>query len=912
MNPPLILPVRSIRTRLLAGMLIVATQLVQPLQAGPPRVYAWGDNTDSQTNLPVTLTNVMRIAAGYYHGLGLHSNGTVTSWGHNLHGQTNNQPTLTNVMAIAGGGYHSLALRSNGIVYGWGLNTQNQRTVPASLSGVKAISAGNAHSMALVSNGMVVVWGSTSSGKTNVPAGLTNVVTISAGDDHCLALRNDGTVVGWGNDDSDQASVPANITNIMAIVAGYHHNLAVRSNGTVAAWGVNVYGETVVPPGLSNVVAVAAGYFHSAALRSDGTVLAWGQDFSGVTNVPVGLNGVTAIAGGWEFSLALSTTLLCPPGFPDAFECRQVLAGGSVTNVISNLGATRESDEPLHGGVPTTNSLWYSWTAPGSGSVVIEATGGSDFATPILAVYTGTSLATLSNVAFNFAPFSGSGSPLNKARVAFTAVSNQTYQIAVDGKPTSSFDSEGVLTFKLTLTPPPANDLFANAAAIAGVFLEITNATFRGASRESGEPTHGTNFAQTVWWTWTAPANLGVSAIPARLSADAVSHAPAIGVYTGNTVAALTPVMASQSADGMSRTATFLAVPGTAYHFALAGLQNDVEAVLTLVGNFRFRFNTRALALTINNVNGVLNSTQAVQFTATASVTNLGAATSGPLRVRVTSIPGISMRGLNVVPITESPAVLGDWPATALAPGQFTNLAIAGTAPPHSETPPGTSSALGYGVHAELQELSGTNWITVDETLVGYGDWPDLAGLPGPGGGVIRLDPGFIGLSAFNPLASVRVLGPATAFEAQPAFYFGRATYANNTQVNFTNTIWLATLPRITNGLFTPGIVSSNRTVTLTAQFSNSGFLYSASTNILVFNLPAALLKEPKTIGGDFIVRIEGVSNRSHVVEAATNLASPQVWLTLRTNTIDATGRWNFTNSLNLIPQRFFRVREVE
>lgn len=598
----------------------------------------------------------------------------------------------------------------------------------------------------------------------------------------------------------------------------------------------------------------------------------------------------------------------------DNFACREMLAGSNLTNLISNVGTTRESNEPLHGGSTASNSIWYSWTAPAAGSVVIVANTDFEFASPLLAVYTGNSLATLTNVAYNFAPFDGNGSPLNRARVAFTAISNQTYQIAVDGAPAGFSDTTGALTLTLILTPPPANDHFANATAITSLFYEITNATFRGASRETGEPTHGSNYAQTVWWTWTAPTNLGVSTIPVRLSADAVSHPPALSAYTGTSVPALTPVAGLVSvADGMSRTATFTAVAGVNYHFAVAGLQNDVESVLPLVGDFRFRFNTRALGLTINNViSNSLSSTQAVNFTATASITNLGSAPSAALRVRLTAVPGISMRGPDVLFIDVPSEVLTNYPTAGLAPGQFTNFPIAGTAPPPSEFPPGTRDAEGFGVHAELQELTGTNWITVDDALVLYGNWPELAGLPGPGGGVIRLDPAFIGGSAFNPLQSVTVIGPPTAIEGTPVAYLGRAVYFNGVQLDFTNTVWLATLPFITNGWFKPGIISSNTTTTLTAQFSNSGFLYSASTNVLVTNLPSPLLSQPALVGGNFVAQIQGVSNRIHVVEAATNLSPPQVWLPVGTNTLGAAGLWSFTNNVSSQPHRFYRAREVE
>lgn len=898
---------------LLVSALALPLSGISNASAGQPRIIGWGDNFYGQTNAPAILSNVAAIAAGYYHGLALRSNGTVVAWGDNSSGQTNNQPSLTNIMAIDGGAYHSLALRSNGTVYAWGLNNFGQATVPAGLVNVAAISAGGNHSMALRSNGTIVVWGNNSSTQTNVPPAATNIVAISAGDGHCLALRANGTVVGWGDDNSGQSTVPGSVTGIKAIAAGYHHNLAVRSNGTVAAWGVNVYGETTVPPGLSNVIAVAAGYFHSAALKNDGTVIAWGQEFSGVTNVPVGLNSVTSLAAGWEFDLALSFSGLCPPGFPDNFECRQLLTGSSISNVISNLGATREPGEPVHAGISSSNSIWYSWTAPASGGVVIEAAAGFDFASPLLAVYTGANLAALTNVAFNFAPFSGSGSPLNKARVVFTAVAGQTYQFTVDGAPTAFFENQGTVTLTLTLTPPPTNDQFQNAEVIPGIYYEKTNGTFVGANREASEPTHGTSYAQTLWWNWTAPTNLNVSAIPLRLTADAVSFPPAFGVYTGATVAALTPVTTAQLADGMTQTATFSALPGTTYRIALAGFQNDTNTIIPLFGNFRFRLNTRALALNIQNLSSAPTPTQALTFTATARVENFGSATSNPLRVRTTAVPGISMRGGFISSIENTNIAQSTWLLPPLAPTQSTNLSIAGIAPAPTEVQAGTSSAEGYGVYAELQEQTGTNWATLDQALVLYGNWPVLNGLPGPGGGVIRLDPGYIGTSAFDPLASVTVVGSPSVIEGNSASYYGQARYSSGLLFNFTNTTWLATrFNMTTNGVFRPGIINSNTPVTLTAKFSSSGFIYDAPTNVTVINLPSPTLKQPKRAGSNFTFQIEGVSNRVHVVEATTNLSPPQVWLPLATNTLGATGLLNFTNAPGTVPQRFYRAREVE
>ncbi len=603
--------------------------------------------------------------------------------------------------------------------------------------------------------------------------------------------------------------------------------------------------------------------------------------------------------------------LNCPNN--DGFACRQIITGSNISIPISNLGATREPGEPLHGGISCSNSLWYSWTAPASGGVVVEATGGFDFASPILAVYTGSNLASLTNVAFNFAPFSGSGSPLSKARAVFTAVQGQVYQIVVDGVPTEFFESQGDLAFTLTFSPPPANDLFQNATLITGIFYEKTNGTFIGANREASEPAHGTSYAQTLWWNWTAPTNLNVSAIPIRLTADAVSFPPFFGVYTGGTVGALTPVTISQSADGMTQTATFSAIPGTAYRIALAGFQNDTNTILPLFGNVRFRLNTRALALSIQNLSSTTPPPPALTFTATARVENLGSAPSRPMRVRTTAVPGISMRGGFISGIENTNIAQGNWLLPSLAPGQNTNLPIAGITPAPTEVQPGISSAEGYGVYAELQEQTdASSWATIDQALVLYGTWPNLNGLPGPGGGVIRLDPDYLGLSSFNPLQSVIAVGPATVTEGMSGNYWGKAIFNDATIVNFTNTAWTASRFTIaTNGLFTSGNVTSNSVVTLSAPYSSQGLVHNATTNVTVINLPPPSLANLGLLGNTGIVfTLSGVPGRSNVIEATTNLAASGVWLPLATNA-PASGLSSFTNySRTNFPQRFYRARE--
>lgn len=113
-----------------------------------------------------------------------------------------------------------------------------------------------------------------------------------------------------------------------------------------------------------------------------------------------------------------------PPN--DNFANRTVLTGTNITVSGNNSGATRETGEPYDIGSTGGKSVWWSWTAPQSGSVTIS-TIGSNFDT-VLGVYTGTSVSALTRIASD----DDSGGNAT-SKVTFLATSGVTYQISVDG-----------------------------------------------------------------------------------------------------------------------------------------------------------------------------------------------------------------------------------------------------------------------------------------------------------------------------------------------------------------------------------------------------------------------------------------------------------------------------------------------
>jgi hypothetical protein len=115
----------------------------------------------------------------------------------------------------------------------------------------------------------------------------------------------------------------------------------------------------------------------------------------------------------------------------DTFAAAEVLPGpnGTTFEVVGGdtTGASAETGEPLHAGKPGGRSIWYSWTAPKSGTVQFNTTP-SDIDT-LLAAYTGNDVRNLTEVASND-DFGG----ITRSQITFRAKAGTTYRIAVDGK----------------------------------------------------------------------------------------------------------------------------------------------------------------------------------------------------------------------------------------------------------------------------------------------------------------------------------------------------------------------------------------------------------------------------------------------------------------------------------------------
>lgn len=257
-----------------------------------------------------------------------------------------------------------------------------------------------------------------------------------------------------------------------------------------------------------------------------------------------------------------TTTCTYPVRLPpanDNFASRTAIASVPSSLTGSNLGATKETNEPNHGGYIGGKSVWWSWTATANGTGTLS-TVGSNFDT-VLAVYTGTTLTGLTPIASD----DDNGGGLTSL-VSFAVTTGTTYQIAVDGFGASSGNI--TLNSSFVAAPlPPANDNFANASTLSGMSATATGAN-QTATKESGEPNHAGNAGgRSVWWTWTAP----VSGT-ATITTDGSLLDTTLGVYVGTSVTSLTTIASdNDSGEGTRSQASFSAVADTTYRIAVDG-----------------------------------------------------------------------------------------------------------------------------------------------------------------------------------------------------------------------------------------------------------------------------------------------------------------------------------------------------
>lgn len=245
----------------------------------------------------------------------------------------------------------------------------------------------------------------------------------------------------------------------------------------------------------------------------------------------------------------------------DDFLNAQVIQGMLVTVRGDTTCATRQSGEPSHAPLnasPPARSVWYSWTAPESGTVIVS-TEGSAFDT-VLAVYAGPSLTPSGNSRI---AFDDDISEYNRqSRLSFEAVAGTKYLIAVDGAEQSEGAQGGQVVLNIN---PSGNDAFDTRAPLTGAGGSVLG-YIHNATREAGEPLHAGQQGDTsVWYEWTAP-----STGPFVFHTIGSDFDSLLAVYTGDALESLTPRVSDDDSGGHGNSRVlFDAVAGQAYQIAV-------------------------------------------------------------------------------------------------------------------------------------------------------------------------------------------------------------------------------------------------------------------------------------------------------------------------------------------------------
>ena len=303
------------------------------------------------------------------------------------------------------------------------------------------------------------------------------------------------------------------------------------------------------------------------ASNDDGTGCEFGSGSSVQVAVSSGTTYRIAVDGKGGIQGSFELTFRGRPA-NDAFAAAANVGGSLPQEVFGTTKvASKEAGEPNHAGKVGGGSVWYSWTPDASGQVELS-TCTFGIADTLLAVYTGSAVNALSQVAANDDGDGGCGQ--TNSSVQFAATAGTTYRVAVDTK------GAGQGSFGLRFNGRPPNDAFGNSEALTGSLpIETENATTRLATKEAGEPNHaGDPGGGSVWYSWT-PASSGQVLVTTCANFDTL-----LGIYTGTAVNALAPVAANDDSplsncetgnSGLMLSAT----AGTTYRIAVDGLAGE-------------------------------------------------------------------------------------------------------------------------------------------------------------------------------------------------------------------------------------------------------------------------------------------------------------------------------------------------
>ncbi|MFI9811726.1 PKD domain-containing protein [Saccharothrix variisporea] len=251
-------------------------------------------------------------------------------------------------------------------------------------------------------------------------------------------------------------------------------------------------------------------------------------------------------------SLATGVAHASPPTNDDFDQAIEVVTPFTATQSVDE--ATEAADDPGYCG--TTKSVWFTYTAPASGTVTVS-TAGSNY---------DTTLSAFSGTRGSLLPIGCDDDSAGglQSRLSVHVAAGVRYHFKVAALSTSGGTS---LVFGATTPTPPANDNLADATPIPALPY-VSDVDISAATVEPDEPTSRcARPTRSIWYTLTVPETTSVTISEPSYYAN-------LAVYAGNTAGGLDEIRCTAySSDWL----TFRATAGTTYHVRAGTSDNDVD-----------------------------------------------------------------------------------------------------------------------------------------------------------------------------------------------------------------------------------------------------------------------------------------------------------------------------------------------
>jgi len=185
----------------------------------------------------------------------------------------NDLDRFRNIIDVAIGGNHLVGLKADGTVIASGSDWYGELDV-GNWTDITAVFAGRDWTVGLMSNGRVVATGKNENSQCDVSE-WRNIISIFVGDDYTLGITTDGNVVGKGSRWWYEPINFDDFKDIVQLAGGSGHLVGLRSDGTVMARGNNFRGQCNVN-GWTDIIKIAAAHDMTIGLKADGTIVSTG------------------------------------------------------------------------------------------------------------------------------------------------------------------------------------------------------------------------------------------------------------------------------------------------------------------------------------------------------------------------------------------------------------------------------------------------------------------------------------------------------------------------------------------------------------------------------------------------------------------------------------------------------------